>query len=372
MVKLPIETKQSIVKASANGMTQKENAAKHGTSATTLRRVLAEHREGKFSMKQSVVKQRKPRKVMSKEQADAYKKSLKKAMSDKPDFSANLGALIVESESSPKRSVELGKAAKKIAEENAEVPTKPLDEPNSEFAYVITPVNVSFAYEGQAYSADLTAPNYSKIVAALINNDGKTAVSLLDVAKGIEEFMLGNVEVKGGVVKYRDLVIDGGMTDRIIDAMSDGDETRVEKLVKFFENLINNPSRRAVNELYSFLEAADIELTDDGHFLAYKKIRSNWKDVHSNTMCNKPGTTVWMQRHNVDDDKNKTCSSGLHVCSKGYLSQFGGSRVVLCKVNPRDVVSVPVDYGATKLRCNEYLVLTELDPQTLEPIESEI
>ncbi|CAM0081628.1 RIIB lysis inhibitor [Vibrio phage K567] len=360
MVNLPIETKQSIVKASANGVTQKDNAAQHSTSPTTVRRVLAEHREGKFSMKtaKKVVKQRKPRKEQTPDEAAAFAKNLSKL----------LGASVEPTEKpkkTPAQQVKAAKARKPLAEAQMN------NVAEAEFAYVITPVNVSFSFEGEAYSADFTATNYSKIVAALIDNDGAKAVSLLDVAKGIEEFMLGNVVVKGGVVKYRDLDIDGGMTTRILEAMEQGDPKQVTKLVKFFENLINNPSRRAVEELYGFLEAADIELTDDGHFLAYKKIRDNWKDVHSNTMYNKPGMTVWMQRHDVNDDKDQTCSAGLHVCSKGYLSSFGGARTIMCKVNPRDVVSVPSDYNNTKLRCNEYLVLHELDPNTLKPLKVE-
>ncbi|AGB06819.1 protein rIIB [Vibrio phage VH7D] len=346
MVNLPLETKQSIVKASANGMTQKDNAAKHGTSPTTLRRVLAEHRDGKFSLNTAKQVVKRPRRKQHCQ--DVFKENLEKLL----DTTGT-------KEPTPKTK----------APEPEKTLDQKLDEAIEEFAYVITPVNVSFTVDGQAYSADITAPNYSKIVEALLDNDGATAVELLDVAKGIEEFMLGNVKVKGGVVKYKDLDIDGGMTGRILEAMEDGDKTQVTKLVKFFENLIENPSRRAVEELYGFLEAADIELTDDGHFLAYKKIRDNYKDIHSNKMCNKPGTRVWMLRHQVNDNKDQTCSAGLHVCSKGYLPHFGGAagnRVVLCKVNPRDVVSVPSDYNNTKLRCSEYLVLKELDKNTLK------
>lgn len=347
MVNLPIETKQSIVKASANGMSQKENAAKHGTSPTTLRRVLAEHREGKFSLNTAKQVVKRPAKV----------KSLS------TDFKANLDELLdaTGTKTEPTQKMKAPEPEKTLDQK--------LEEAIEDFAYVITPVNVSFTFKGQAFSADITAPNYSKIVAALLESDGELAVSLLDVAKGIEEFMLGNVVVKGGVVKYRDLDIDGGMTDRILEAMEEGDKSQVTKLVKFFENLITNPSRRAVEELYGFLEAADIELTDDGHFLAYKKIRDNYNDIHSNSMSNKPGTRVWMLRHQVNDNKDQTCSAGLHVCSKGYLPHFGGAagnRIVLCKVNPRDVVSVPSDYNNTKLRCSEYLVLKELDRNTLK------
>ncbi|CAM0052212.1 RIIB lysis inhibitor [Vibrio phage F86] len=349
MVNLSLHTKRCIVRASANGMTQKAIAEKYESSPTTVRRVLAEHREGKFSLKPS--KQTKPAKAKTKAKANKQK-TTQKALTD------------------------LGKAAAKMAKVAGGAEVKAItevikpEETDKEFAYVITPMNVSFTFNGEAYSADMTTPDYQGIVAALIANDGAKAVSLLDLATGIDEFMQGHVSVSGGVVRYRGLIIDGGMTNRIIDAMKAGDHAQVEKLVTFFGNLINNPSKRAIDELYGFLEAADIELTDDGHFLAYKRVRDSFKDIHSNTMCNKPGTTVWMQRHEVNDNKDQTCSAGLHVCSKGYLPHFGNcasSRTLLCKVNPRDVVSVPSDYNNTKLRCNEYLVLTEID-KNFKPI----
>lgn len=355
MVNLDLEVKRSIVRKSANNMTQKENAEYHGTSATTLRRVLAEHREGKFKLGSesttNLTKQKKDDVDKSKVKPKPKRKGRKKlTKQEEQEFAQNLQKLI-------------GKTDSPLEPEDKTLDEK-IDEAIEEFAYVITPMNVSFTYLGEAYSADMTCKKYSEIVAALLAADGKKAVELLDVSTAINEFMKGHVEVKGGVVTYRGMTIDGGMTDRIIEAMKCGDSAKVDILVSFFANLINNPSKRAINELYGFLVAADIEITEDGHFLAYKRIRNNWKDIHSNTMLNKPGMTVWMQRHDVDDDKEQTCSSGLHVCSKGYLPHFGNahnSRTVLCKVNPRDVVSVPTDYNNTKLRCNEYVVLHEID-----------
>ncbi|AUR85890.1 RIIB protein [Vibrio phage 1.081.O._10N.286.52.C2] len=359
MVNLPIEVKQAIVRDAANGMTQKDNAAKNGTSCTTLRRVLAEHREGKFSLNtaknvalaaKSKRKAKSPKASKPKSKRKAKAKAVPSAVAEASDqFNKNLAAMIAEPKSDT------------VAEVSANI-VDDTKEPVEKFAYVITPMNVSFTVDGDAYSADITTKNYQDIVLALLSGDGAGAIALLDIATGIEEFMQGHVSVKGGVVKYRNLAVDGGMTGRILEAMAAGDETKVAVMVKFFENLIQNPSERAINELYGFLEATDIELTDDGHFLAFKRVRDNYTDVHSGKFDNSPGQTVWMQRHHVDDNKEQTCSSGLHVCAKSYLPYFSGARVVMCKVNPRDVVSVPVDYNNAKLRCNEYTVTHECKP----------
>jgi hypothetical protein len=127
------------------------------------------------------------------------------------------------------------------------------------------------------------------------------------------------------------------------------------------ENLMLNPSKRAVTELYGFLEKNSLPITPDGHFLAYKKVRFDYKDCHSGTMDNSVGTVVEMERNAVDDDKDRTCSTGLHFCSQGYLNHFGGERIVIVKINPRDVVSIPSDYNDSKGRACRYEVVDEID-----------
>jgi hypothetical protein len=65
-----------------------------------------------------------------------------------------------------------------------------------------------------------------------------------------------------------------------------------------------------------------------------------------------------MPREEVDEDPNRTCSTGLHVACFDYAKDFG-ERLIEVKVNPRDVVAVPVDYNGTKLRCCQFEVIRE-------------
>jgi hypothetical protein len=98
--------------------------------------------------------------------------------------------------------------------------------------------------------------------------------------------------------------------------------------------------------------------------LAYKKVRDDYLDIHSGTMDNSVGQIVEMERNEVDDDKDRTCSAGLHFCSKDYLPHFGsgdGNRVVILKINPRDVVSIPSDYNNAKGRACRYEVIDEME-----------
>jgi hypothetical protein len=77
-------------------------------------------------------------------------------------------------------------------------------------------------------------------------------------------------------------------------------------------------------------------------------------------MNNSVGEIVEMERNEVDDNKDRTCSTGLHFCSQDYLNHFGGERVVIVKINPRDVVSIPSDYNDSKGRACRYEVVGEL------------
>jgi hypothetical protein len=135
-----------------------------------------------------------------------------------------------------------------------------------------------------------------------------------------------------------------------------------EPLVKFWRNIQQNPSVESKKDLFAFLEANKMTITDDGCFIAYKKVtRKNGKlvDCRTRSMSNEIGETVSMPREEVDSNRNVTCSSGLHVAAYNY-AQFSYEGLVLLqvKVNPIDVVSVPIDYGKQKMRVCKYKVLS--------------
>jgi hypothetical protein len=163
-----------------------------------------------------------------------------------------------------------------------------------------------------------------------------------------------------GVVHFNNEPMVNVMTDRLLDMMGQGFD--INPLAKFIENLMQNPSRTAVNELYLFLESGKLPITPDGHFLAYKRVRDNFHDIYTGKFNHAPGSVLEMPRNSVDDKRDNTCSTGFHFCSIKYLPQFGGGngdRVVIVKINPKDVVSIPSDYNNTKGRTCRYEVVGE-------------
>lgn len=168
------------------------------------------------------------------------------------------------------------------------------------------------------------------------------------------------VEVSAdGIVRLDGEPVHSSLTVRMLDMRKEGFD--LKPMARFLENLSQNPSYRAVKELYTFLEVGKMPITPDGCFLAFKAVRGDFKDIHSGTFDNSIGRTVSMPRNKVDEDSSRTCSAGLHVCSFDYLPSFAhaNGHVVVCKVNPRDVVAIPQDYNNTKMRVCQYEVVSE-------------
>ena len=190
-----------------------------------------------------------------------------------------------------------------------------------------------------------------------------------------------DMKSEGVVITDETILIDG---EEISSSLADQirrhyeDDLPIEPLVKFVQKVRLNPSYRIRNQLWLFIEASQnsggFTLAEDGDILAYKKVRADYKDIHSGTFDNSVGKVVEMERKNVDDDPNNTCSSGLHFCAYSYLSSYGASgddRVMLVKVNPADVVSIPTDYHNAKARCCRYEVVQEIEHIITEPIYSD-
>jgi len=198
------------------------------------------------------------------------------------------------------------------------------------------------------------------------------AYGLLDRKTFIEKYSNGliTVDPEAGRVFYKvgnqEQDFAGQLVPRLISALEDGGETgeKFLGLVSFAERLTKNPSYRAVNELYNFLEAACIDIDENGYVIAFKKVRGDYTDIYSGKFDNSPGRVCEVPRNMVDEDSNRTCSYGLHVCSSSYLPYFGscsGNRVVKVKVDPADFVAVPGDYNDAKARVSKYEVLSDDD-----------
>lgn len=228
--------------------------------------------------------------------------------------------------------------------------------------YIITPNSVSLFAAGAApVTIDASHVNFTAVVDAIREQDFDRALEMATVKNYLHTVTRGNVSVNEEGVTYKGTALHSYLADKLLDFFRDG--LPVEHYCLFLDNLMSNPSMVSRNELYLFLEAANLPITEDGCFLAYKAVRSDFRDKHSGKFDNTPGVTHVMQRYDVNDDRNQTCSYGFHAAAYEYAKNFmsGGDKLVAVKINPADVVSVPSDYNNQKLRCCKYTVAFEID-----------
>ena len=212
--------------------------------------------------------------------------------------------------------------------------------------------------DGESGTVNADNARYSDALEAVRNSDMDAFMLIANPGNVIHKFADDRVVIEGGVVCLDDEELHSTLADRMLEAIQDG--FGIEPLANFLINLNENPSKRAVDELYDFMEANDLALTPDGHFVAYKKVRGDYMDCHSGEFDNSPGMIQEMPRNKVDEDKNRTCSAGLHFCGRSYLNSYPGDRTVIVKINPRDVVAIPSDYSNAKGRTCRYEVIGEL------------
>ncbi len=201
----------------------------------------------------------------------------------------------------------------------------------------------------------------------------------LDAIHGKDGF-----EVVGEEVFYKGESLPNALATKIRSIVREG--LPVTHFEKFWENLSENPSATSVSELLEFLEYKELPITEDGCFIAYKGVAGDLYSIHGNTktkvlkgtvdtsgrIYNGVGEEIVVTRREVDDDREKHCSYGLHVGSLDYASSFGSGGVLLVvKVNPKDVVSVPSDYSCQKCRVSAYKVVSVYEGEIESPVVDE-
>lgn len=223
---------------------------------------------------------------------------------------------------------------------------------------------------------DKSHKNFTKIYDILVNkvHDNKISAydldkiyKLIDVKSALEEFTQGAVTIVKNNVFLNDTKIDGRVVHVLLNCFDECDEDGLSRFSNFLEKVSECQSWKVVNRLYDFLEKSDLMVDHEGRVVAYKVVRSTYMDKYSNTMDNSPGNIVEMPRNEVDDRDEVTCSKGLHVCSQRYIKEFysNGDRIVRVAVDPRDWVSVPVDYDFSKARVCRYEVLDDVTDEVL-------
>jgi hypothetical protein len=216
----------------------------------------------------------------------------------------------------------------------------------------------------KSYQIKREDENFQKVFDQVTGDtDIDTLIHLLQPEKKIESFVHNDIVIRDGVLFYKGYPVNSSLTKRVIQMVIE--KVNAEPLVSFLGNLMQNPSQRAIMELYDFLQHRALPITPDGYFIGYKAVRHDYTSKTAGPggehLDNSIGKLVEIQRWLVDDNRDQGCSHGLHVGTIDYAKSFANSddKIIIVKVNPKDVVSVPLDSNCEKLRCCSYLVLAD-------------
>lgn len=223
---------------------------------------------------------------------------------------------------------------------------------------------------GKQYTIYATDANFNNAVQAFKTENWNDLLNILDPTIKINNLYAKyeQIEVKDGNVFVYDEPVHTIVAERILQFLGNGIDCT--PVFKFLTKLQMNPSKRAVDELYTFLEHRNLPVTENGNFLAYKGVNSEYRDCHTNKFDNSVGQVLSMPRNRVDDDKEVGCSYGFHAGTLEYASGFKphNGHMMIVEIDPSDVVSIPLDSDCQKLRTCRYKVVGEYEDTLTKPL----
>ena len=220
-------------------------------------------------------------------------------------------------------------------------------------------------------------PNFEAILAGAMDGD-ESVVELFDVAATVGakfERLSERVTTQHGRLYLDGEEVNNALTTQVLRFLEEGVEDW-KPLVRFFENVQANHNPHSREQLYAWLAAKDFTITPDGLIVGYKGVRSDgngsYESIHSGraivngevfngNIPNGIGAVVEMPRGEVQFDPSVGCHTGLHVGTYEYANSFAQGTLLEVHVNPRDVVSVPTDSDAAKMRTCRYKVVATID-----------
>lgn len=232
---------------------------------------------------------------------------------------------------------------------------------------------------GECKTADNTRATFATIMHAL-DTTGQVDINLFDALPAVSNTLrrVSDRITVGG----RELLFDGDpvhstLAEAIMQALRNDED--YSPLALFMENLAENPNEHSREMTYDWLASQQKEggftIDADGYLLGYKGVArdgDSFKSINSGTAWVNDvqqtgqirqgiGDVVSMARSSVQHDPSNGCSVGLHVGTWSYASSWGHGVVLQVRIHPRDIVSVPTDSSAQKMRVAKYEVVRVLD-----------
>jgi hypothetical protein len=250
--------------------------------------------------------------------------------------------------------------------------------------YVINANGIVFFHGGKPVKVEKSSALYAKVIKAFdLSEDEQDAALEQILAQASGQFEKDGFSIENDEVYYQGERLPTVLANKVRSIAQEG--LPIKLFANFWENLQQNPSATSVRELYDFLAYKELPITEDGCFLAYKGVDAKGWSISGNTktkvikgkvdsggrIFNGIGEEIEVRRMDVDDNRQHHCSFGLHVGSLEYAQDFAQGQVVIVKVNPKDVVSVPSDCHCQKCRVSAYKVVDSFTVEITASITDE-
>ena len=245
-------------------------------------------------------------------------------------------------------------------------------------SFIRTEDGFAIVVGNKPYTVQDTHANFDAIRDALRERRWSDVPDLINLATAVSKYIKAtsigaeselSVDVNASTVLFRGQNIPTVLAEHILTMAADRFD--IKPMEHFLTNLYENPSYKAIQQLYGWMSSNGITITYDGYLIAYKRVRDDYKSFFDSKTDNTLLSTPELPRNAVDDRSENTCSAGLHFCAQSYLPHYAGGqgRVLLLKIHPRDVVSIPTDYNFAKGRACKYFVMGELKGDTRSRVE---
>ncbi len=242
-------------------------------------------------------------------------------------------------------------------------------------------------HDGELHTAHVgVSPNFDLIVQRLEADPSDVSViDLFNLERAVSvafQRVSPHITVKNGEVLYDGDILHNGVAKQILRLVDENSLDRAEAVAAFAEKVMTNPQAHSREQLFTWLDRHAFTITSEGNFVGYKgcnvdldgvpvssrvapqkdKVTVNGVDVSGKPVPNQPGDVVEMPRSLVDFNAGVGCSVGLHVGTYAYATSFAPVLLEV-HVDPRDVVSVPTDCDAQKIRTCRYTVVGPIDAE---------
>lgn len=244
----------------------------------------------------------------------------------------------------------------------------------------VSSVSIMFEDDFSTVVVDSTHADYEDILDLLQDSTADTTEQEASLRGILQTFvpigqklrsLSDRVTYNDGYVFYNHEPIDDQLANIIKSLVEEGDDIKLRSLINFLEKLYAGASETGRRNLFRWISDRHLTISSDGDFLAYKGVQvidgesrsintgtSYVNNVrHSGTIPNPLNGIITMPPSEVVENEDIYCGPGLHAGTWEFASQWARGRVLLVKINPADVISVPKDCEGQKIRVCRYVVM---------------